>query len=140
MSCILISSIIHEYMVTYFGCDHCQLKHHNHSVQLVCQPASQLCFSLTPKSTSANSHPAVLFSDNKSAPATNYSQLNRAARHLQIDQNAQLLQRRTHAQRVKFRISEARRKQSKAGLGDAAKAYYTNWRFFLSLICSYLKF
>ena len=47
-----------------------------HSVRLVCLPASQQCFSLTPNQHQppANSQPAVLFSNNKSAPATSHSQ------------------------------------------------------------------
>ena len=43
-----------------------------HSVQLACQPASQQCFSHTQNQHQppATSHPAVLFSNNKSTPAT----------------------------------------------------------------------
>ena len=52
-----------------------------HSVQLACQPASQQCFSLTQNQHQppATSHPAVLFSYNKSTPATRHSQLNSTA-------------------------------------------------------------
>ena len=49
------------------------------SVRLACQQTSQRYFSLTQNQHQppATSHPAVLFSQNKSAPATSHSQLNR---------------------------------------------------------------
>ena len=53
----------------------CCLQTHAY-VQLACQPASQHCFSLTPNQYQppTSNQPAILFSDNKSAPATGNSQ------------------------------------------------------------------
>jgi len=49
------------------------------SIRLACQPTSQQYFSLTQNQHQppATSHPAVFFSQNKSAPATSHSQPNR---------------------------------------------------------------